>query len=524
MAVKQLSGQWGKRDTVKSIVGFLLHTLVLLLVMAAVLFTAIIKTAPSGTEELEYYQYFETDKFLYFQGYMKDNGADYLYALFAVTLLLLITYFYFLFEDKEVLRRGKYMTMLFLILDLYFVISYYIGRYISVYARPVAFVGLMVFALSNRKNAIFMNIVSALLVFIVDTFSGGNGFANEYYSSLIIAFSSGMLAIFLCTQAKTRFATVGIGIIIVFPIDLIVLLLELSTLLEGRAFTSLDGWQGILQNMGFGLFGGVTSAILFLVAEILFEAIFNRLTVFRLYELTSENAKLLKLLKEKANATFNHSATVANLAVACAQAIGENADYARAAAYYHDVGKLLAPEHFTENQAEIGYNVHDELSPEVSADLIRSHAQDGYKLIQKYHLPELFADVALQHHGTMPIHYFYAKAMKLSDSEVKIEEYSYLGPKPQTKIAAIIMIADSSEAAVRSKNAKQPEEVEKIISNVIEERMDLEQFSECDITMVDLTKIRQALVTAIAGANHKRIKYPPIKYKRTEEGTKGENV
>ena len=524
MAVKQLSGQWSRKDTVKSIVGFMMHTLLLILVMAAVLFAAIIQTPPSGAEEMEYFQYFESDKFLYFQGYMKENGADYLYALFAVMLLLLITYFYFLFEDKEVLGGFKYMTMLFLILDLYFVISYYIGKYISVYARPVAFVGLMAFALSNRKNAIFMNIVSALLVFIVDTFSGGNGFVTEYYSSLIIAFSSGMLAIFLCTQAKTRFATVGIGIIIVFPIDLIVLLLEISSLLEGRAFASLDGWQGILQNMGFGLFGGVTSAILFLVAEILFEAVFNRLTVFRLYELTSENAKLLKMLKEKAPASFNHSAMVANLAVACAQAIGENADYARAAAYYHDVGKMLQPENFTENQGTTGYNVHDELSPEVSADLIRSHAQAGYKLIQKYHLPELFADVALQHHGTTPISYFYAKAMKLSDSEVRIEEYSYLGPKPQTKIAAIIMIADASEAAVRAKNDNRPEVVEQIVSKIIEERMDLEQFSECDITMVDLTKIRQALVTAFAGSNHKRIKYPPIKYKRTEDGTKGENV
>ena len=203
MAVKQLSGQWSRKDTVKSIVGFMMHTLLLILMMAAVLFAAILQTPPSGAEEMEYFQYFESDKFLYFQGYMKENGADYLYALFAVTLLLLITYFYFLFEDKEVLGRFKYMTMLFLILDLYFVISYYIGKYISVYARPVAFVGLMAFALSNRKNAIFMNIVSALLVFIIDTFSPDNGLTqNEYYSSLIISFSAGMLAIFFCGKAK----------------------------------------------------------------------------------------------------------------------------------------------------------------------------------------------------------------------------------------------------------------------------------------------------------------------------------
>jgi putative nucleotidyltransferase with HDIG domain len=213
---------------------------------------------------------------------------------------------------------------------------------------------------------------------------------------------------------------------------------------------------------------------------------------------------------------------VAQLAEACAAAIGENVDYARAAALYHDVGKLHCPEHFTENQK--GYNLHDELAPELSADIIRSHVKDGYALIRANHLPEFFADVAIQHHGTMPIRYFYAKALKLTDGELNIEDFSYLGPKPQTKIAAIIMIADAAEAAVRAGGARTAEEVERAVRSVIEERMDFEQFAECDITMADLTKIRQALVSAFMGASHHRIKYPTIKYKRTESGTKGENV
>lgn len=503
MTVKQLSGQWSKKETVKSILFFLLHTIVLVLIMAAMLLG---------------------DKLTHLGDYMVENGADYLYALFAVVLLLFIMYFYFLFEDKEMLRRGKDIAMIFSILDLYFIASYLIGDLISVYARPVAFVGLMMFVLSNRKNAIFMNVVSSLLVFIVDTFGGVSVATNEYYSSLIISFSAGMIAIFLCSQAKTRFAVVGIGILIVFPVDLIVFLLELSTLFDGKTTSGLNDWQGILTNMGFGLFGGVMSAVIFLTVLPLFEVIFNRLTVFRLRELTSSDAKILKKLKEEAPGTYNHSVMVAQLAEACALAIGENADYARAAALYHDVGKLHNPEHFTENQAAGEYNLHDELSPELSADIIRSHAQDGYTLIQRHHLPEFLADVALQHHGTMPIRYFYAKALKLTDAELNIEDFSYLGPKPQTKIAAIVMIADASEAAVRAKNAHKPEEAEKAIRSVIEERMDLEQFSECDITMVDLTKIRQALVRTLTGVNHHRIQYPSIKYKRTENGTKGENA
>jgi putative nucleotidyltransferase with HDIG domain len=213
---------------------------------------------------------------------------------------------------------------------------------------------------------------------------------------------------------------------------------------------------------------------------------------------------------------------VAQLAEASAAAIGENVDFARAAALYHDVGKLHYPEHFTENQGD--YNLHDELTPELSADIIRSHAKDGYNLIRNHHLPEFLADIAREHHGTMPIRYFYAKALKMTDGELNIEDFSYMGPKPQTKLAAIIMICDASEAAVRAVNARNVEEAEKAIRAVIEERMDLEQFSECDITMADLTKIRHALVDALTGVYHHRIKYPNIKYRRTDNGTKGENA
>jgi putative nucleotidyltransferase with HDIG domain len=244
--------------------------------------------------------------------------------------------------------------------------------------------------------------------------------------------------------------------------------------------------------------------------------------VYRLRELTSPDARILRQLKEEAPGTYHHAMMVAQLAEASAAAIGESPDYARAAALYHDVGKLHYPEHFTENQGD--YNLHDELTPELSADIIRSHAKDGYTLIKNHHLPDFLADIALQHHGTMPIRYFYAKALKMTDGELNIEDFSYLGPKPQTKLAAILMIADASEAAVRAMNARTPEQAEKAIRGVIEERMDLEQFSECDITLADLTKIRQALVFALTGVNHHRIKYPSIKYKRTENGTKGENV
>jgi putative nucleotidyltransferase with HDIG domain len=376
--------------------------------------------------------------------------------------------------------------------------------------------------LIGRKDAIFMNVISALLIFVIDTFAVLEVSNQECYSSLIIAFSAGMIAIYCASKARTRMSVILIGLFIVLPIDSVILLLEIPTLIgENAAVGELAGLERIVTQMGYGLFGGVMSTVLFIAILPLFEYSFNCLTAFRLREITSSDAKILKKLKEEAPGTYNHSMVVAQLAEAGAAAIGESVDMARAAAMYHDVGKLHYPEHFTENQGD--YNLHDELTPELSADIIRSHAKDGYTLIRNQHLPEFLADIALEHHGTLPIRYFYAKALKLTDGELNIEDYSYMGPKPQTKLAAIIMICDASEAAVRAVGARTPEAAEKAIRAVIEERMDLEQFSECDVTMADLTKIRQALVNALTGVYHHRIQYPSIKYRRTENGTKGEN-
>lgn len=502
MVEKQFGKNWTKGDTVRSLFSFLMHFVILALIAGLVLLG---------------------DKLNILREHMRENGADYLYALFGVFLLIVIMYFYFLFEDKEMISNAKNIALIFTILDVYIVLSLLIGTKIDIYARPVALLALMFFVLVGRRDAIFMTIVGALLMFVLDTFTAATALsAKVYYSSLLISFSAGMISIFFCSQAKTRFAVVGIGIFIVLPIDLIICLLEISEFVDVNTATSLSDFQQLLSRMGYGLFGGVMSAVIFLTILPIFEGIFNRLTVFRLRELTSSDAEILQQLKEEAPGTYNHSVMVAQLAEACAAAIGENVDYARAAALYHDVGKLHNPEHFTENQGD--YNLHDELTPELSADIIRSHAAEGQKLIKTHHLPEFLADVAVQHHGTMPIRYFYAKALALTDGELNIEDFSYLGPKPQTKIAAIVMIADASEAAVRATGSRSPEAAEKAIRAVIEERMDLEQFAECDITMADLTKIRQALVNTLTGVYHHRVKYPNIKYKRTESGEmKGEN-
>lgn len=494
MAIKQFTKEWTRQTLYKSILYFFLHFMALVLLGALLLFG---------------------DKFSSLGAHMSQFGAGYLYVLICALMLVIIMYFYYYFEDKSMISSGRNISLLFILLDVSFIASWLIGEFIDIFARPMALMALLAFVLIDRRSAIFMNIISALLIFVVDTFAGGMTADSVYYTSLIITFAAGMFAIFCCNRARTRFQIVAVGATIVIPIDVTILILEISTLVEG-VLTPFEAFRNIIMHMGFGLFGGVISTILFLAILPIFEVAFNCLTAYRLRELTSQDAKVLKELKEKAPGTYNHSVVVSQLAEAAAAAIGEDVDCARAAAMYHDVGKLHYPEHFTENQGE--YNLHDELTPELSADIIRSHAKDGYMLIKANHLPEFLADVALQHHGTLPIRYFYAKALKMTDGELNIEDFSYMGPKPQSKLAAIIMIADASEAAVRAVNARKPEEVEKCIRGIIEERMDLEQFSECDITMVEITKIKQALIDTLTGVYHHRVKYPTIKYKKSSSG------
>ncbi len=501
MTGKQFGTEWTKQNVLKSVLLFLLQFVIFLGIAFVVLFGG---------------------RFSQVIGVMKEQGANYLYAVVCILMLFVIAYCYFYFENREILRSGKNIALIFTIIDLHLILSCIIGYKFNIYARPVALVALLVFVLIGRRDAIFMNILCALVVFIIDTFAVPEVTAKECYSSLIISFSAGMFAIFSSNRSKSRLSVIVIGIFIVIPIDLIIFLLEISKLLDAsEVVTGQSAWQFILTQMGYGLFGGVTSAIFFLFILPVFEFMFNCLTAFRLRELTSSDAKILKMLKEKAPGTYNHSMMVAQLAESSAAAIGENVDYARAAALYHDAGKLHNPEYFTENQGD--YNLHDELTPELSADIIRSHTKEGYRLIRNHRLPQFLADIAVEHHGTLPIRYFYAKALKMTDGELNIEDFSYMGPKPQSKLAAIIMICDASEAAVRAVGARTPEQTEQAIRAVIEERMDLEQFAECDITMADLTKIRLALVNTLTGVYHHRIQYPSIKYRRTENGTKGEN-
>ncbi len=251
---------------------------------------------------------------------------------------------------------------------------------------------------------------------------------------------------------------------------------------------------------------GVTPIVISQFAVPLLEKIFNLVTDSRLMELADARRPLMRRLASEAPGTYNHSLAVANFAEMCANAIGEDPYLARAAAYYHDVGKLSNPFYFAENQA--GYNPHDDILPEVSAEIVRKHTTEGYKLCKEYGVPEEVACVTVQHHGTLPMAVFYERAKRLTDGEVDIRDYSYHGTCPTNKIAAIIMICDSSEAAIRAMDHPDGERVDRLLRGIIADRIARGQFDNCSISLMDLDAIRRTIIGAYGGLFHSRIKYP----------------
>lgn len=445
-----------------------------------------------------------------FSEYIGTGISNIFYITICLAFVCATIYLYYLFECRNFFRRVRNSVMLFTILDISVLISYFLSRYVSIFCRPVALTALLVMFLRSRREAIFMNCVEALILFIVDIFGIQEGLLamNDVYSFLVISFVGGALMIFMCNKLKTRFSVLLAGFALSAVVIFMIFMFYLAT--SGGEFNA-----SVLTLLGYGVISGMASVIIFLVLLPFYEVAFGAFTVFRLRELTGTDMRLLRRLHDEAPGTYEHSVTVAQLAEACALKLGENSELARAAAYYHDVGKLSHPEYFTENIPVGTKNPHDDISPEASVAIIRSHTRAGYSLILKYGLPEYFAEIAISHHGTLPIKYFYNKAMKMTDGNLNMDDYSYRDKKPQDKIAAIIMIADAAEAAVRSLPDKSADNVERIIRSIIEERIDLGQFSECDVTMRELNTIKAVLVGALTkGIYHGRVSYPDLKLRR----------
>jgi hypothetical protein len=274
---------------------------------------------------------------------------------------------------------------------------------------------------------------------------------------------------------------------------------------------SLDlplGLIGASMAWAFGV--SVVASLVGLAALQFFEAAFDITTSLSLLDLTDRNHEALQLLQEKAFGSFNHSLMVGTLAHAAARAIGANALLARAMAYYHDLGKTENPTMFIENQFGM-QNPHDFLTPKDSADIIRRHVSDGIILAAQFKIPSDVASGIVSHHGDGIMRYFYEKAREQDGENVNPDDFRHIGHKPRTAESAIVMLADSLEAACRAvfqTEEPKPEAIEKVVDRVIDEKLNDGQLSESPLTLFELTQIRSAFLDSLVGHYHQRIAYP----------------
>ncbi len=419
---------------------------------------------------------------------------------FASVLFLMLLLFFgvYAYTHKNKTQVRDYILCVIMV-SITFIACIATSTLFNLYAMPIALVTLVLIELIDRRTATLSTAVVGLSLLIAFMFSNESGrFQMDQVVASVIC--NALASLFINFFDKKHFARLKFFLL---AVALPLLILPLAVILSFAGGTEgLD----LLWNTLYCFGGNIAAALVFMPLVAIFEGAFNIADDFRLNELCNLANPLLKRLASEAPGTFNHSLVVGNLAEACASAIGENPNMARCAAYYHDIGKLKAPIYFSENQSS--YNPHDELIPEVSVSMITSHTLFGEILAQQNRLPREIVEICRQHHGTSPVGFFYRKALNLKeDEDLAVDEYTYAGPKPQTKIAAIIMIADTIEAAMRAYMPDSADEYKARISKLVDEKLELHQFDECPITMGDIAIIKQTIIEVLPSIHHSRVDY-----------------
>lgn len=418
-------------------------------------------------------------------------------ALLTLTVLLILGFYIAVYEPKMI-QTPKKVLMLAILTVLSVLYSALIYPYRPGLAQ-IAICTVLVAVLLKPRVALVSNMALSVLLGVMAT--SGEAAQSQGVSTLIVSLIAGTAAVYLCKKPMHRMRIMLSGLVIGVTGGL-------TSVFIGMVFSSEI--ETVLLSALWPALAGAISAVLCVGTLPVWEAVFDVLTPTKLLEITNPNQPLLRRLAIEAPGTHHHSIVVANLAESGAQAIGADIMLTRAGAYYHDVGKLAAPEAYTENQDEKLKSFHSMLLPAESAAIIRMHPTEGYELAQKYKLPKEICNIILEHHGTTLVGYFYAKALEMFD-DVNRADFMYPGPKPRSKEAAIIMLADSAEAAVRSLPDKSPECVREKINQILNDRISDGQFDECDISMLELRKLAAEFTQALSGVHHSRIEYPDLK-------------
>ncbi len=415
-------------------------------------------------------------------------------GLLAALLVTATISLYITRRQPDLLTRFRLLWLLegiFLVVVVSFAI--FSGDDIPQYLFPYAALGLLFVGLIGTEFAVFAAVLLALLAGIM---------ANNASEITAMAGFGGIVGVLSLqgTDRLNRYFFVGLVLACVNVVVVVIFSLGLNVL-DAGVFARL---------ISYGLLNGVLAAMAALVGLYLITLIFNMPTSIKLVELSQPSTPLLQRLLREAPGTYQHSLQVANLAEQAANAIGANAELVRVAALYHDIGKILNPAFFVENQVD-GSNPHDLLNdPFRSAAIIISHVSDGDRLARQYRLPARIRDFIWEHHGMTRVSYFLSKALAEAENpdQVDVDLFTYPGPKPQTRETALIMLADSSESIVRARKPANKQEISTIIREIVESRIADGQLNESTLTLKDIEQIRTVFVEMLQGVFHPRINYP----------------
>ncbi len=360
------------------------------------------------------------------------------------------------------------------------------------FAIPFAFGSLLMTLLVDRRTALFTGLFLALLAGLL---------APKGLEFAIFAVIVSAVAVYGIGRYRSRQSVTIAGVLVG--------LASVATAIAIIAYTQQPFiLNTIMLAVGCGLASGLITAAITAMFLPLCETFFGIMTDVKLLELSNADLPALGQLALRAPGTNQHSHAVGQLAEDACRVVGANGLLSRIGALYHDIGKTAAPEHFVENQT--GRNPHDRLKPTQSAKIIISHVTYGTKLAKEMGLPQRIVDFIPQHHGTRTLHYFLKKAQAeaRTDEEISENDFRYPGPKPQFKEAAIMMIADSCEAAARSLSEPTPENIRFIVTKIIDAIVADDQLDECDLTLRELTQIRESMIKSLVAIYHSRVDYP----------------
>ena len=420
-----------------------------------------------------------------------------------IGIYILIAFFTFVFLQYEKnfekqYFNAKYMTIMASFTLIMAFISALLPTGFSPYIIPIPAYTVLLSIFTTPRNAFF---ASTILLAIISI-------GMHWNIEVVVAFML-LNTVVMTAVSKLKFSKRSDLLITSAKISLAGVLIVGGIYFLEKYMMDIDNLL-IFQDLGYIVINCfVISGIILLGVLPIIENVFRVMTPYGLAELADHNQPLLKKLMQDAPGTFNHSLTVSHLCENAAEAIGANPVLARVGAMYHDIGKLLRPMFFVENQSFYGIeNPHNSCTPRFSKMLITAHPKDGIELAKEAHLPQVINNFILQHHGTSLVSYFYNEALKEEGAEnVNEEQFRYPGPKPNMKETAILMIADAVESAVRAAKNPSNEEIDAIINRIIKERLNDGQLSDSPITLKDLKTIAETFSRMLRGMHHKRIKY-----------------